>query len=59
MYCTKFSLADLSNSNVAFGIREDEIDEQAVWDALSEAQLEDFVRSLPDGLNTTIGERRL
>ena len=29
----------------------------AVWKALEEAQLKEFVQSLPDGLDTTIGER--
>lgn len=44
-------------SNVAFGIEEDMIDENKVWQALKEAQLDDFVRSLPEGLDTMVGER--
>ena len=28
-----------------------------VWQALKEAQLDEFVRGLPDGLDTGIGER--
>lgn len=44
-------------NNVAFGIPEEEIDERKVWEALSEAQLADYVRTLPDGLNTEVGER--
>ena len=44
-------------SNVAFGIDEDEIDEKKVWKALEEAQLDDFVRELPEGLDTMVGER--
>ena len=43
--------------NVAFGIHDDEIDDDKVWAALKEAQLDDYVRSLPDGLDTGIGER--
>lgn len=43
--------------NVAFGIKEDEIDLDAVKRALSEAQLLDFVEKLPDGLNTYVGDR--
>ena len=51
-------LADESiRCNVAFGIESDKIDEEAVWNALEEAQLADFVRSLPDGLDTEVGER--
>lgn len=43
--------------NVAFGIPADEIDDDAVWAALKEAQLDEYVRSLPEGLDTGIGER--
>lgn len=43
--------------NVAFGISEDEIEEDKVWKALDDAQLSDFVRSLPQGLDTMVGER--
>ncbi len=51
-------LADESvRSNVAFGINEDEIDDAQVWKALEEAQLDEFVRSLPEGLDTMVGER--
>ena len=51
-------LADESiRSNVAFGIDEDSVDDKKVWSALEEAQLADFVRSLPEGLDTEVGER--
>ena len=51
-------LADESiRMNVAFGIEPDKIDEAKVWEALEEAQLADFVRSLPEGLDTEVGER--
>jgi ABC-type multidrug transport system fused ATPase/permease subunit len=43
-------------SNIAFGIPDTEIDEDKVWSALSLAQLKGFVRSLPNGLETVIGE---
>lgn len=52
-----FMLDDTIRANVAFGISEKEVDDAHVWKALEEAQLKDFVKSLPDGLNTTIGER--
>ena len=32
-------------------------DEDAVWDALASARLDALVRSLPDGLDTVVGER--
>jgi len=44
-------------ANVAFGINPKDVDEDRVWRALEQAQLADFVRTLPDGLNTTAGER--
>ncbi len=43
--------------NVAFGIPEEEIDEEKLWHALKEAQLDAFVKTLPDGVHTGIGER--
>ena len=43
--------------NVAFGIADEDIDDERVWAVLKEAQLDEFVRSLPEGLDTGIGER--
>ena len=43
--------------NVAFGLPKDQIDYDAVKSAIRSAQLEDFVASLPDGLDTIVGER--
>lgn len=43
--------------NVAFGVDKDEIDEERIWAVLREAHLDDFIRSLPEGLDTEIGER--
>ena len=51
-------LADESiKENIAFGIREQDIDEDKVWAAIEEAQLTTFIRSLPGGINTGVGER--
>lgn len=47
---------DTVRRNVAFGLADAEIDEERVWKALREAQLEEFVRSLPDQLDTYVGE---
>ncbi len=44
-------------SNVAFGENDDKIDDEQVWKALRAAQMEEFVKKLPDGLDTGIGER--
>lgn len=48
---------DTLRRNVAFGIAADEIDDAVVWHALRMAQLADFVESLPERLDTTLGER--
>lgn len=48
---------DTVRNNVALGVEEEKIDEDAVWQALENAQLADFVRSLENGLDTIIGER--
>lgn len=43
--------------NIAFGIDADRIDEKRIWEVLEEAQLKEFVEGLPEGLDTTIGDR--
>lgn len=52
-----FMLDDTIRSNVAFGVPKDKIDEERLWEALREAQLNEFVKTLPEGLDTGIGER--
>ena len=52
-----FMMDDTIRANVAFGFPDEERDEARIWEVLEEAQLADFVRSLPDGLETQIGER--
>ena len=52
-----FMLDDTIRRNVAFGISDEEIDEKRVWEALKEAQLDEFIKTLPEGLETSIGER--
>jgi ABC-type multidrug transport system fused ATPase/permease subunit len=43
--------------NVAFGMPADRIDENALWHVLDVVKLADFVRALPQGLETPLGER--
>ncbi len=43
--------------NVAFGVPEEEIDDERVWEVLKEAQLDEFVKNMPEQLETGIGER--
>jgi ABC-type multidrug transport system fused ATPase/permease subunit len=52
-----FMLDDTIRRNVAFGVHDENIDEDRVWEVLKEAKLDEFVRSLPEGLETGIGER--
>ena len=52
-----FMLDSTIRSNVAFGVNQEEIDDDRVWHCLEEAQLAEFVRTLPKGLDTVIGER--
>lgn len=51
-----FLIDDTLRKNIAFGIPEDLINDEAVWQAVLAAQLETFVTSLPDGLDTLVGE---
>lgn len=51
-----FMLDDDIRTNVAFGVAENDISDDKVWNALQEASIADFVRSLPDGINTQLGE---
>jgi ABC-type multidrug transport system fused ATPase/permease subunit len=48
---------DSLRANVALGWRGDEVDEDAVADAIRLAQLEGVIASLPEGLETMVGER--
>lgn len=52
-----FMLDDTIRKNVAFGVPEEQIDEERLWEVLKEAQLDEFIRTLPEGLDTGIGER--
>lgn len=52
---TIYMLDDTIRNNIAFGQKEG-INEEDIWAALRQAQLDGFVRSLEDGLDTMIGE---
>ena len=47
---------DTLKNNIAFGIAPEEINEEQLWNALEMAQLKEFVETLPDGLETRVGE---
>ncbi|MBO5144112.1 MAG: ABC transporter ATP-binding protein [Lachnospiraceae bacterium] len=44
-------------NNIAFGIADAEIDDDRIWQVLEEAQLKDFIKTLPEELDTAIGDR--
>lgn len=48
---------DTIRHNIAFGIDEKEIDDEAVIEAAKKAQIYDFVYNLPDGMDTFAGDR--
>ena len=52
-----FLTDDTLRRNVAFGLSENQIDDNAITHAIRAAQLEEFVASLPGGLETLVGER--
>ena len=54
---TIFLTDDTLRRNVAFGLSNAQIDEAAVQRAIRVAQLEEFVKALPTGLDTVVGER--
>ena len=54
---TIFMIDSTIRKNVAFGFADEDIDDDKVWRALKEAQLDEFVKGLPEGLDTSIGER--
>ncbi|GGI54424.1 ABC transporter ATP-binding protein [Oxalicibacterium solurbis] len=52
-----FLTDDTLRRNVAFGLPEERIDDDAIMRAIKAAQLEEFLTGLPDGLETMVGER--
>lgn len=52
-----FFIDDTLRRNIALGVPDNRIDEEAVRRAVSIARLEGLVRELPSGLDTTVGER--
>ncbi len=52
-----FMLDDTIRRNVAYGVPDAEIDDEKVWKALKQAQIDDYVREQPQGLDSSIGER--
>ena len=54
---TIYLIDDTLRNNIAFGISNKDIDDEAIKRVIRLAHLEEFVKSLPMGLDTTVGER--
>jgi len=52
-----YILDESIRKNVAYGVKDEDIDDEFVWKALEQAQLKEFVENLPDQLDTVLGER--
>ena len=52
-----FLTDDSLRRNIAFGLPNEQIDDDAIWRAVRAAQLETFVNESPAGLDTMVGER--
>lgn len=52
-----FLLDDTIRNNIAFGLPEEEIDDQLIWRALDQAQIKTMVENCERGLDTVVGER--
>ncbi len=48
---------DTIRNNIAFGLEPQEIDDEKIERALRLAQLDKFIQTLPDGIQTKVGER--
>ncbi len=54
---TIFLTDDTLRNNIALGVSECDIDETKLSQAISDAQLEEYIEQLPIGLDTEVGER--
>jgi ABC-type multidrug transport system fused ATPase/permease subunit len=54
-----FILDDTFRANVAFGLKDEKVDDERIWRALDQASLKEYVESLPDGLDTQLKESGL
>jgi ABC-type multidrug transport system fused ATPase/permease subunit len=48
---------DTLKRNIAFGLKDEDIDDELIKQAIKAAQLEQFLESLPNGVDTFVGER--
>ena len=51
-----YLIDDTLINNIAFGLGKEEIDKSKIDQAIKKSQLSNFIQSLPEGLNTNVGE---
>jgi len=51
-----YLLDDTFKNNIGFGLSADEIDEHKLNNAIKLSQLDQFIKTLPNGVNTSVGE---
>lgn len=51
-----FLTDDSLRNNIALGIQPDDISDDIIWNHLRKVRLEEFVKDLPNGLDTMVGE---
>ncbi|MDH5216888.1 MAG: ABC transporter ATP-binding protein/permease, partial [Gammaproteobacteria bacterium] len=54
-----FLIDDTLRANIAIGMDEEEVDDNLIHRAVCQAQLEDLVKRLPNGIDTVIGDHGL
>lgn len=54
-----FLLDDSIRKNIAFGVLDDEVDDERLSEVVKESQLDELIFSLSEGLDTHLGERGL
>jgi ATP-binding cassette, subfamily B, bacterial PglK len=52
-----FLLDESIKSNIAFGVEEKKVNKKKVFELIRKTQLESFIKTLPDGIDTKVGER--
>lgn len=54
---TMYLVDDTIRVNVAFGVDEEDIDDDRVWECLRRAQIDEYVKKMDQGIYTTVGDR--
>ncbi|NJO52108.1 MAG: ABC transporter ATP-binding protein, partial [Leptolyngbyaceae cyanobacterium RM2_2_4] len=52
-----FLIDDTLERNIAFGVVDEQIDLERLWQSIKAAQLSDLIERMPEGIKTRIGER--